>query len=241
MNMTVAEALLFSEAMKNEDFEPLEIVICPPFTALAPLATAIKSTKVLLGAQNVHWAEKGAYTGEVSIEMLAELNVSYVIIGHSERRQYFHEIGETINQKLKAICDYGLKPILCIGETGNERDEGKTEKVLSIQLQEALKDIKEKDLANFVIAYEPIWAIGTGKAAGVEDADKAISYIRKVISSIANEEVAEKIRVQYGGSVKEDNIASYMEKDNVDGALIGGASLNADSYKKIIQSVQSVY
>lgn len=204
-----------------------EIVLCVPFTDLSVMSRNLHGSRVRLGAQNVHWATEGAFTGEVSTEMLVELGVSYVIIGHSERRQYFGETDETVNARMKAAQAAGLTPILCVGETKQQRDAGQTEAVILNQLQ---KDLVEIDQGNLIIAYEPIWAIGTGDTCESQEANRVIGLIRK---ELKNAEVP----IQYGGSVKPANIDEIMAQPEIDGVLVGGASLSAEGFGRIVNYV----
>lgn len=211
----------------------VEVVVCPPFTALYPVAEAIKGTNIALGAQNVHWEEQGAFTGEVSPGMLAEIGCRYVIIGHSERRQYFGETDENVNKKVKSVLAHQMTPIICVGETLVEREQGITEQVVGNQTRAALKGLDGDTVAGLVIAYEPIWAIGTGKTASDQDAQQVIAYIRSVVRDLVGEQ-AEHVRIQYGGSVKPGNAAGLMAQPDIDGALVGGASLEAESFAGIV-------
>jgi triosephosphate isomerase len=201
-----------------------EVVICPPFTDLSVVSKSLHGSRVQLGAQNVHWVENGAYTGEIAAPMLTEIGVRYVIIGHSERRQYFGETDETVNLRLKAAQNYGLTPILCVGETKQQRDAGETESLIISQLKKGLVDI---DQTNLVIAYEPIWAIGTGDTCEATEANRVIGLIR---SQLQNPHVS----IQYGGSVKPNNIDEIMAQPEIDGVLVGGASLEPDGFARIV-------
>ena len=212
-----------------------EVILCVPFTDLFYSLLTAQNTKVKIGAQNMHWEEKGAYTGEVSGKMLKSIGTEYVIIGHSERRQYFAETDETVNKKLKAAFANELKPILCVGETLEQREQGIQEKVITEQVQKALEGLTNEQIQNTYIAYEPIWAIGTGKTATAKDASNAMQSIRKKVEEIAGVEVAQKIILLYGGSVKPDNAKPLLEAPDVDGALIGGASLQVEEFTEIIE------
>jgi len=214
----------------------LDILVCPPFTALKSVYDLIKGSNIKLGAQNVHWEMKGAFTGEISPLMLKDVGCEYVIIGHSERREYFKETDDIINKKIFAALKVGLKPIVCIGEKLEERESGVTEKVLEQQITEGLKGLSNEDMENITIAYEPVWAIGTGKTATPEIANTTQSFIRNKIKEIFNENIAEKVRILYGGSVKADNAKALLEQEHIDGALVGGASLDAENFIKIIKS-----
>jgi triosephosphate isomerase len=196
---------------------------------------AVRGTNIRLGAQNLHWAESGAYTGEISAEMLKELKVEYVIIGHSERRQYFNETNDSVNKKIGAALNYKLKPIVCIGETLKEREEGLTEKVLYTQVIECLRGYKSWDFDRIVIAYEPVWAIGTGKTATSEQANEAIGFIRKTIAKKFSLKIADKVRILYGGSMNEKNASELMAQEEIDGGLIGGASLVPEKFAKVVK------
>lgn len=236
MNKTAAEAKSLVEELKAKvsNVTAVEIVVCPPFTSICAAVKAAAGSNVKVGAQNIHWAENGAFTGEISGGMLKELGVEYVIIGHSERRQYFGETDETVNKRLKAALAAGLKPIVCIGELLEERETGKTEKVLFTQLEGGLSGITPEQMAGIVIAYEPVWAIGTGKTATPEMAELTHAYIREQLVDMFGKETAEKVRIQYGGSMKADNATDLVAKTNIDGGLIGGASLKADSFAELI-------
>ena len=235
MNKTCAEAV----ALINE-LKPLvakskpEVVVCVPYTDLWAVKEAIAGSKIKLGAENVAWAESGAFTGEISADMLLEIGVEYVIIGHSERRQYFGETDASVNARLKQALAKGLKPIVCVGETLTEREKNKTKKVLKKQVLEGFADITAEDFANIVIAYEPVWAIGTGKTATSEDANKTIGFIRSLVKKTWGNEVAKALRIQYGGSMKPGNAKELMAQRNIDGGLIGGAALKATDFAGIV-------
>jgi triosephosphate isomerase len=233
MHMTVPEAREFLNAFLPEisGVEGVESLIAPPFTALAAVGDVIKGSGVLLSAQNVYWEVKGAFTGEVAPRMLTDLNCDYVIIGHSERRQYFGETDETVNKRIRAALDAGLKVILCIGELLEEREGGRTNAVLHKQLSDGLKDIP---IDNVVIAYEPVWAIGTGKTATPDQAQEAHAFIRGELSKLYGDK-ADAVRILYGGSVKPDNVDELMSCADVDGALVGGASLKPDSFSRLVK------
>jgi triosephosphate isomerase (TIM) len=211
-----------------------EVVVCPPFVCLGQVADAVKGSNIKVGAQNMHYEESGAYTGEVSAAMLRELNIEYVIIGHSERRQYFNETDESVNKKVKAALEHSLIPIVCCGESLEEREDGITRDVLGKQIRRGLKGFSEGDIEKMIVAYEPIWAIGTGRTATDEQANEAIAYIRSVIAGMYGKETADKVRIQYGGSVKPSTIKAQMEQSDIDGALVGGASLNASDFAAIV-------
>ncbi|MDR0853019.1 MAG: triose-phosphate isomerase [Clostridiales Family XIII bacterium] len=238
MFKTTAEAVAFADEFKAliEDKELIsDVAIAAPFTQLAALNDSFRGTAVKVGAQNVHFEEEGAYTGEISANMLTEIGVDYVIIGHSERRQYFAETNESVNLKLKAAFKHGIVPILCVGEVLEERDAGKEFEVVRKQLTEGLSGIGAKDAGTLVIAYEPVWAIGTGRTATADQAEEMCAYIRKVVSELQNEDVAAKVIIQYGGSVKPENAAEILGRENIDGALVGGASLIPKNFLAIAQ------
>lgn len=215
----------------------VDVVVCPPFTALHSVSLVIgNNSTVDLGAQDIHWEKEGAFTGEISPMMLADLKVKYVIIGHSERRQEFGETDEAVNQKVKAALAHGFIPIMCVGETLAQRERGKTQEVVGGQVKTGLAGLKDDEVEKLVIAYEPIWAIGTGEAATAEAAEDVIRYIRSVVGAQFSPEVARKIRVQYGGSVKPENITEFMREPDIDGALVGGASLDAQTFAQIIKN-----
>ncbi len=211
-----------------------EIVLGPPFTSLEAVSETIKGTNIALSAQNMHWEDKGAFTGEISAEMLLDLGCKYVIIGHSERRQYFCETDETVNKKVKQALKKGLLPIMCVGETLAEREAGKLNEIISRQVTGGLKDISSDDMKKVVIAYEPVWAIGTGKTATPEQANEVHALIRQKVQSLYNGEIAEGLRIQYGGSVTPENVSSLMAKPDIDGALVGGASLKPESFAALV-------
>lgn len=238
MYKTMAEAKAFAESLPQMG-EQVEAVICAPFTALAVLAEALQGKNISLGAQNVHWEEEGAFTGEVSPFMLKELGVQYVIIGHSERRAYFGETDETVNRRVHAAHKHGLSPIICVGEDLEQRESGRTKEVVKVQMEAAMKDISEEQITKVVIAYEPIWAIGTGKTSSAEDANEVIGYIRQLIADQYDQSYANQVRIQYGGSVKPENIAGFMAQRDIDGALVGGASLNPDSFLALVKGAKA--
>ena len=235
MNMLPNEAIKFIE-----DLTPLvkdtenEVILCVPYTDLFYSLLTAQNTNIKIGAQNMHFEEKGAYTGEVSGQMLKSINVEYVIIGHSERRQYFNETDESVNKKIKAAFANGLKPIVCVGETLEEREAGRTAEIITKQTELALEGLTNEQVKNTIVAYEPIWAIGTGKTATKEDANNSIKEIRAKIASIYGEEVAEEVIIQYGGSVKSANAKELFEMSDIDGGLVGGASLKAEEFSKIV-------
>lgn len=212
----------------------VEVVVCPNFTALLPVRKALEKTAVKLGAQNMHWEEQGAFTGEVSASMLLESGCEYVIIGHSERRQYFAETNETVNKKVKAALANHLTPIVCVGETLAQREAGQTETHVTAQVQGGLSGLSAEAVSSIVVAYEPIWAIGTGKTATSADAQVVCKLIRETIAVMVGQQGADSVRIQYGGSVKADNIDELMSQPDIDGALVGGASLDAKTFARIV-------
>lgn len=235
MNKTAAEgAALVNELKPLVKDADCDVVVCVPFTDIPAVSAAAKGSNIRVGAQNVHFAEKGAYTGEISAEMLKEFGVEYVIIGHSERRQYFGETDKTVNMRLVQALKKQLKPIVCVGETLDERNAGKTELVLRTQLEGGLENISAEDMKNVVIAYEPVWAIGTGVTATAEQANTTIKYIRKLLAKMYTRPVANKVRIQYGGSMNAKNAAELMAMSDIDGGLIGGASLKAEDFSKVV-------
>jgi triosephosphate isomerase len=213
----------------------MEVAIAPPFTALYAVHKELEGSSIRLAAQNLFWEEKGAYTGEVSPLMLKEVGCQYVIIGHSERRQFFGETDETVNRRMKAALGQGLKPIFCMGETLAEREEGKTFSVIQRQLEGGLKDLGEKEMKSIVVAYEPVWAIGTGKTATPQQAEEVHRFIRDRLERVYSRQFAEEVRIQYGGSVTPENIKGLMSQGNIDGALVGGASLKSETFSKIVR------
>ena len=217
------------------DAADVDIMIAPVYTALAPVSRVLEGSRIGLGAQNLYWEKEGAYTGEISADMLVSAGCRYVIIGHSERRQYFGETDETVNKKIRAALDAGLIPVFCIGETEKEREAGQTFSVLDKQVKSGLKSYVEEDLATLVIAYEPVWAIGTGKTATTDQAQEAHKYVRSLIRDNIGTGLADAVRILYGGSVKPANISQLMDMPDIDGALVGGASLDADSFSRIIK------
>jgi len=238
MNTTLPEAVALVREMLPEldRIDNVDKVVCPPFISLAAVKGVIEGSSVRLGAQNLYFEEKGAYTGEISPPMLAGL-CHFVIIGHSERRHYFNETVELIDKKIKAALKFGLKPILCVGETTKENEAGQTEAVLTRQLASTSSDAFSTDL---VLAYEPVWAIGTGKAASGQQANETIGFIRHYISKSHGREIAQGLRILYGGSVTPDNIAEFIQQPEIDGALVGGASLKADQFLGIVRQTSSL-
>ena len=242
MHKTNSEALQLANQirMKTTDIQKTRMIICPPFTALSVVYEVIKDSAIHLGAQNMFWEKEGAYTGEISAGMLKSTGADYVIIGHSERRQYFGETDETVNKKVKAALENGLKPIICVGETLEQREENITIQVVGKQIRGAFADITEEDMQNIIVAYEPIWAIGTGKTATPEQAEEVHAEIRKMVADLFNDTVAESLIIQYGGSVKPENAQSLLSQQDIDGALVGGACLKADSFSSIIHIAEEL-
>ena len=239
MNMTVGESDTFLDTFLMEVGEEasVEIVIVPPFTALPRVSERLTNVQnIKLGAQNMHWEKPGAYTGEISSHHLRELFVRYVVLGHSERRSYFGETDTIVNKKVMAALEATLKPIVCIGETLGERDSGRVEQVLEMQLRGSLAGLTAKDLAEIVIAYEPVWAIGTGRTATPEQAQSAHAFIRETLATLWDKATADKVRIQYGGSVKPSNTAELMRQPDIDGALVGGASLDPRGFAEIVKN-----
>lgn len=239
MNKTDFEAVRMVQELWQmiKDLPLPEVVICPSFTSLRIVSKTIElmEMKIFVGAQDMHWEEKGAYTGEISPIMLKDQNAKYVILGHSERRKYFGQSNEMINKKIKAALNNDITPIFCVGETEEQREGGKTEEVVSLEVKKGLEGIETDKLEKVVVAYEPVWAIGTGKTATTEIAEETIKFIRSLLAEISSSEVAEKVKILYGGSVDSSNIKELMMQPDIDGVLVGGASLNADEFSKIIQ------
>ena len=237
MYKTVQESVDTVNQLKSKvsDVSDREILICPVFTSLKPVCDALKGTNIHVGAQDCYWEEKGAFTGEIAPSMIKDTGCTHVIIGHSERRQFFHETNETVGKKTIAALKAGLTPIVCVGEKLEERESGKTFSVNEKQLREGLISLSKEQAAKIVIAYEPVWAIGTGKVATPAQAEEVHIYIRKTIESMFGKEVADGMRILYGGSVKPDNANELMSQRNIDGALVGGASLEAESFSKIVK------
>lgn len=244
MYKTISEAIELANGLKRELFEldaqNIDIVICPPFTVLTEVSEVIADSNIQMGAQDCHWQEEGAFTGEVSCKMLKDTGVKFVIVGHSERRQYFVESNESVNKKINAVLKSGLTPIVCVGETLNQREKGLTFKVLDDHIQNGLKGINENNLSRIVIAYEPVWAIGTGKTATSLQAEEAQKYIRDLLTKIYNQNLANEIRIQYGGSVNPENIIELMQQSDVDGVLVGGASLTIKSFSEIVKKAGEI-
>lgn len=236
MNKTGAEALKFVNEIEKVLHDGATFGIATPFTALAKAKDAAKG--LVIAAENCHFEDNGAFTGEVSVDMLAELGLTWCIIGHSERRQMFNETDETVNKKAHKLVERGFTPIVCVGESLEQFDAGKTEEVVRGQIEGCLADLSAEAVSNLVLAYEPIWAIGTGKSATKEIAQDTCAICRDQVRKMFGDDVASKVRIQYGGSVKPDNIAEYMAMEDIDGALIGGASLKVDSFTEIINAVK---
>lgn len=235
MNMLPNEAMAFIEGLaplvKNSE---VEVILCVPYTDLFYSLLTAQDTNIKIGAQNMHWEESGAYTGEVSGKMLKSIGVEYVIIGHSERRQYFNETDETVNKKIKSAFANELKPIVCVGETLEQREAGKAEEIITNQTKIALDGLTEEQVENTIIAYEPIWAIGTGKTATAEDANNSIKAIRNEIAKNYGQNIADKVIIQYGGSVKASNAKELFSTSDIDGGLVGGASLKVEEFANIV-------
>lgn len=239
MNTTLPEAVtLAQEIVKTVGQQnDVDVAVCPPYISLSAVAEVLKGSTVKLGAQDVHWEKKGAYTGKICCGMLKSVGAEYVIIGHSEQRTYFHETDETVNAKVKAALAAGLLPIICIGETLDERNSGKMEQVVETQTRGAFIDISRSDALLCTLAYEPVWAIGTGVTATPQQANDAHIFVRNIIRSIYDDELSQSIRIQYGGSMKPGNAKELLGQTDVDGGLIGGASLKADSFSGIVKPV----
>lgn len=237
MNKNRAEAKTLIEELKPLVADAdCDVVVCVPFTNLETAVAATAGSNIAVGAQNCHWAASGAFTGEISAGMLADLGVTYVIIGHSERRQYFGETDTTVNKRVRAALDAGLKVILCVGELLEQREQGITDEVCALQTKVALGGVTEAELANIIIAYEPVWAIGTGKTATADQADETCGSIRGVLAQLYGEKVAESVTIQYGGSMNAANADELVGKEHVDGGLIGGASLKAADFAAIVKA-----
>jgi len=245
MNMNHLEAIQVVQKLafrlEAADYDAVDVSVHPPFTCLRSIQTVLDADRVpvALGAQNCHWEESGAFTGEISAPMLAKLNVSWCIVGHSERRELFGETDEVVGRKLEAVWAAGMSPILCVGETDEEREAGRTDAKVSGQVRSALQGASAERISAMVVAYEPIWAIGTGRTATPDDAQATTGLIRKVVADLHGDAVAESLRIQYGGSVKSSNIADIMAQPDVDGALVGGASIDPDEFAKIIRFRQT--
>jgi triosephosphate isomerase len=241
MNMTLAESARYVESLLLDlgDISDVEVVIIPPFTAITKVTESLgKAQNIKVGAQNMYWERNGPFTGEISAALLRDLFVRYVILGHSERRTLFGETDEIVNRKVRAAHEATLRPIVCVGETLEQRDRGNVEKILSIQLRGSLAELTEKELQETVIAYEPVWAIGTGRNATPEQAQEAHAFIRNTLCQMSDETTAERVRVQYGGSVKPENARALMVQSDIDGALVGGASLDPHSFAQIVTAAR---
>ena len=238
MNTTLSDAVELAKGVVAAvgSSSDVDVAICPPYVNLSAVYEVIKDSAVKLGAQDVHWEKHGAYTGKICCGMLKSVGVTYVIVGHSEQRTYFHETDETVNKKVRAVLDAGLLPIVCIGETLDERKSGKMEAVVETQTRGAFADISREDALKCTIAYEPVWAIGTGETATPRQADEAHKFVRKIVADIYDEDAAQSIRIQYGGSMKPDNARELLALADVDGGLIGGAALDAESFEGIIRA-----
>lgn len=239
MNKNLAESIELISQIKTalkEKSDNVEVIVCPPFTSLESANALVKESEIGLGAQNMHYEDSGAFTGEISANMLKSVGCEYVILGHSERRTIFKESNELINKKIKKALEAGLKPIFCIGETLEEREKGILKDVVSSQVKEGLDGVSAHDMANVIIAYEPVWAIGTGKTATPEQAQEMHKYVRDLIAELYSQSVADNLIIQYGGSVKPDNAAELFGQPDIDGGLIGGASLKADSFVDIVKA-----
>ena len=241
MNMMQAESARVVESLLLEigDMADVEVVIVPPFTAIAKVMEALGSAQnIKVGAQNMYWERSGAFTGEISAALLRDLFVHYVVLGHSERRRLFGETNEIVNRKVRAAHEASLRPIVCVGETLDQRDRGNVDKILSIQLRGSVAGLESKQLQETVIAYEPVWAIGTGRNATPEQAQEAHAFIRRTLRDIADDTTAERVRIQYGGSVKPENARDLMSQPDIDGALVGGASLDPRSFAQIVNAAR---
>ncbi|MDD5680264.1 MAG: triose-phosphate isomerase [Candidatus Omnitrophica bacterium] len=237
MYKTIAEAIELVNGLKRElsDIDNVDIVVVPPYTALSEVSDMVVNSNIELGAQDVYWEKEGAFTGEVSPVMLKDAGVKYVVIGHSERRTYFYETNETVNKKVKASLGAGLLPIMCVGERLEEREKNLTFKVIKDHVENGLKGLSAEEIINVIIAYEPVWAIGTGKTATPQQAEEVHAYIRKLLRDMYGEDAAEEVRIQYGGSVKPENIKDLINQKNIDGALVGGASLKVEQFVPIVR------
>jgi len=237
MNKTVAEAVELVTALKSAlaDVNDVKAVVCPPFLAVKTVADVLKDSNIGVGTQNLFWEDSGAYTGEVSAEMLLEAGAAYVIIGHSERRQYFGETNESVNKKVKKALEKGLTPIVCVGEMLEDREAGNTEKVVDDHVTNSLAGLTSEQMKKTIIAYEPVWAIGTGKTATPEQAQEVHAFIRTRLAEIWDQETADAVIIQYGGSMKPQNVKELLAKPDIDGGLIGGAALKVDSFEKLVK------
>ncbi|MEB1808660.1 MAG: triose-phosphate isomerase [Bacillaceae bacterium] len=238
MNKTLGEALQFVDQVKGAvpTSEQVDSVVCSPALFLDALVKSVEGTELKVGAQNMHFEESGAFTGEISPVALSDIGASYVIIGHSERREMFNETDETVNKKVKSAFAHRLIPIMCCGETLDQREAGQTNELVGDQVKKGLEGLSEDQVKQLVIAYEPIWAIGTGKSSSAQEANETCAHIRTVVADMYSQEVADAVRIQYGGSVKPANIAEYLGQSDIDGALVGGASLEADSFLQLLEA-----
>ncbi|MFH1354647.1 MAG: triose-phosphate isomerase [Candidatus Omnitrophota bacterium] len=244
MYKNIAEAIELANGLKRALYkienQNVDVVLCPAFTALSEVQETLGDSVIQLGAQDVFWEDEGAFTGELSSRMLKDAGCNFVIIGHSERRKYFCETNETVNKKIKAALDSGLTPIVCVGETLEEREANKTFDVLEDHVRNGLKNISLENVLKLVLAYEPVWAIGTGKTATPQQAQEVHKFIRDLLSKLYNKESAQSLRIQYGGSVKPENISDLIKQPDIDGALVGGASLKIDSFAEIVRKASEV-
>jgi len=240
MNKTSLEAIQLADELKRLliDNQGIDIVVCPPFTALQSVSEAFNELDIAVGAQNVDWHDSGAFTGEVSVPMLKDLGVSYVIVGHSERRQYFGETNDTVNKRIRAVLTHGLTPIVCVGENLTEREANKTFDVIKNHCEGSLAGLSADEMKKLVLAYEPVWAIGTGKTATPEQAQEVHAYIRQLLGKLFDADVANSVRIQYGGSVTPESAAGLLSKPDIDGALVGGASLKAPAFAAIVKAAK---
>ncbi len=238
MNKTIEEAIELANGVKLDlaDCKDVDVVLCPPFTALKSVSDIVSETQIAVGSQNMSSEDEGAYTGEICHTMLKEIFVRYVILGHSERRQYYKENDFWINKKVVKALEKNLRPILCVGETLEDRESGSTEKVVEVQVREGLKDVAAESYTELVIAYEPVWAIGTGKVATAQQAQDVHAFIRGVVKDMVGAEAADAVRIQYGGSMKPDNAVELLGQPDIDGGLIGGAALDATSFAGIVKA-----
>lgn len=241
MNKTDSEAKELVSELKNkiDGIGNIDVLVCPPFTALGAALTVLQGSSIVMGAQNIYWQESGAFTGEVSAQMIKSIGCKFVIIGHSERRKYFFETNSEVNKKIKAAISASVLPIVCVGETLDEREQGKEKDVVQKQLREGLDSLSEKDLDKLTLAYEPVWAIGTGKTATGSQAEEMHAFVRSWLKETYSSQCADNLRILYGGSVKPDNIKELMSQGNIDGALVGGASLDVENFTQIIKNALS--
>lgn len=241
MHKTPSEAVVLAEDVvrKLSTSDGIEAIVCPPFTALEAVSRVVAGSKVSLGAQDLHWAKEGAYTGEVSAAMLRDVGCRYVIIGHSERRQYFGETDESVNRKSLAALANGLIPIICVGETLPEREAGRANEIVGVQLKGALSGCSPREARALALAYEPVWAIGTGRTATPSQAEEMHAHVRMTIAGLFGADVAKEVRILYGGSVKPENARELLQRSEIDGALVGGASLQADSFASIVNAAKT--